>query len=119
MPNTLATAVWPMAADQIVVMNSPADVAPRMIGRGAPAAAAGTTPTSVRPSATAPMMKHGRPSAAGSAAGAAAATLATGGRTCTDSSGFTSSAAIGAPSKKRPDTRDGREPLHLVTSPAI
>ena len=79
MPNTLATAVWPSEAAQIVARNRPIEVAVRMIGSAAPTAAAGTTPTSARPSETEPAMKHGSPSAIGSptsgpdAAGAGAA----------------------------------------------
>ncbi len=66
MPNTLATALWPSEALQIVARNSPIAVAARMIGRAAPTAAAGTTPTSASPSETEPTIKHGRPSAIGS-----------------------------------------------------
>src|SRR3984957_14113280 len=81
MPNTLATAVWPSEALQIVARNRPIDVAVRMIGRAAPTAAAGTTPTRASPSETERAMRQGRPSAIGSptsgpeaaAAGAASA----------------------------------------------
>src|ERR1700728_2644698 len=79
MPNTLATAVWPSDALQIVAMNRPIEVAVRMIGSAAPTEAAGTTPTSARPRETEPATKHGSPSAVGSpvsgpgAAGAGAA----------------------------------------------
>src|SRR5260370_41378593 len=70
MPKTPATAVWPTSAAQIVARNKPADVAARMIGRAAPTAPAGTTPTSARPSTTDPTMKLGSPSKAGDPASA-------------------------------------------------
>ena len=38
MPKMLATALWPMAAAQIVATNNPIEVAARMIGREAPTA---------------------------------------------------------------------------------
>src|SRR5580693_7882574 len=83
MPNQLATALWPSDALQIVARNRPIDVAVRMIGRAAPTAAAGTTPTSASPSDTEPAMKQGRPSAIGSPTSgpeaAAAASAAAGG----------------------------------------
>src|SRR5215469_10148851 len=83
MPNTLATAVCPSDALQIVARNRPIDVAVRMIGRAAPIAAAGTTPTRARPSETEPAMKHGRPRAAGSpVSGPGVAAGAAGGSSC-------------------------------------
>jgi hypothetical protein len=66
MPNTLATAVCPSDALQIVARNRPMDVAVRMIGMAAPAAPAGTTPISCRPSDTEPTTKQGSPRAEGS-----------------------------------------------------
>src|ERR1700751_384652 len=66
MPKTLATAVWPSDALQIVARKRPTDVAVRMIGSAAPMAVAGTTPTSARPSDTEPTTKQGSPSAVGS-----------------------------------------------------
>src|SRR5450755_789242 len=71
MPKMLATALWPMAALQIVAMNNPIEVAARMIGREAPTAVAGTTPTRTRPRATDPTMNTGRPSMDGSPASGA------------------------------------------------
>ena len=63
-----------------MAMNRPIDVAVRMIGRAAPTAAAGTTPTSARPSETEPAMKQGSPSAMGSpTSGPEAAASAAGG----------------------------------------
>src|SRR5215469_17915012 len=82
MPNTLATAVCPSDAAQIVARNRPIDVAVRMIGRAAPIAAAGTTPTRARPSETEPAMKHGRPRAAGSPVSGPGVAGATGGSSC-------------------------------------
>ena len=80
MPNTLATALWPTAAAQIVARISPSEVDARMIGRDAPTATAGTTPTRTMPRASDPAMKTGSPSSAGlpvngagTAAGAGAA----------------------------------------------
>src|SRR6185437_16389090 len=66
MPKTLATAVWPRDALQIVARNRPMDVAVRMIGSAAPMALTGTTPISARPRDTDPAMKQGSPSADGS-----------------------------------------------------
>src|SRR4051794_41950625 len=66
MPKTLATAVWPRDALQIVARNRPMDVAVRMIGSAAPMALAGTTPISASPRDTDPAMKQGSPSADGS-----------------------------------------------------
>src|ERR1700693_6323871 len=71
MPKMLATALWPMAALQIVAMNNPIAVAARMMGKEAPTAVAGTTPTRTRPRATDPTMKVGRPSMDGSPASGA------------------------------------------------
>src|SRR5215469_7460159 len=83
MPNTLATALCPSDALQIVARNRPIDVAVRMIGSAAPIAAAGTTPTRASPSETEPAMKHGRPSAAGSpVSGPGVAAGAAGGSSC-------------------------------------
>src|SRR5581483_819552 len=65
MPNTLATALWPTAAAQIVASVSPTEVDARMIGRDAPTATAGTTPTRTMPKASDPTMKTGSPSSAG------------------------------------------------------
>ena len=66
MPNTLATALCPSEAAQIVVRKIPTAENPRMTGRAAPAAAAGTTPAWASPNETEPAMKQGRPSAVGS-----------------------------------------------------
>lgn len=46
---------------------------PRMTGRAAPAAAAGTTPACARPNEAEPAMKHGSPRAVGSPSGERAA----------------------------------------------
>src|SRR6266851_844335 len=119
MPKTPATAVWPTSAAQIVARNKPADVAARMIGRAAPTAPAGTTPTSARPSTTDPTMKLGSPSMAGSpacmptAAGSAAATseCAPG---WAESPAVASSAVMGCPSHREcspsPATGAGHDP---------
>src|SRR5437879_4855193 len=71
-----ATMVCPSAAAQIAETISPRPVAARMIGRALAPAAAGTYPTSARPSATEPTTKIGRPRMAGSpvAAGAGSET---------------------------------------------
>src|ERR1700733_1752110 len=65
MPNTLATAVWPTAAAQMVARNRPIEVAVRTIGIAAPSAVNGTTPTNARPSATEPAMKQEVPAPRG------------------------------------------------------
>src|SRR6266404_4192837 len=81
MPNTLATAVCPRDALQIVARNRPIDVAVRIIGSAAPMALTGTTPMSARPRDTEPTTKHGSPSADGSPSngGAEGAGVAAGG----------------------------------------
>src|SRR5215472_17861184 len=109
MPNTLATAVCPSDALQIVARNRPIDVAVRMIGSAAPTAVAGTTPTRASPSETEPAMKQGRPRAIGSTtsgpeAAASAGSGATGG-SCGEAWAGTrleadASALIGTPSRK-------------------
>src|SRR6185437_3281124 len=78
MPKTLATALWPSDAAQIVARNRPIDVAVRMIGSAAPTAAAGTTPTRASPSETEPAMKQGSPSAIGTPTGVAEAAASAG-----------------------------------------
>src|SRR6266851_3021659 len=119
MPKTPATAVWPTSAAQIVARNKPADVAARMIGRAAPTAPAGTTPTSARPSTTDPTMKLGSPSMAGSPAcmpTAAASAAAT--SECApgwaESPAVASSAVMGCPSHREcspsPATGAGHDP---------
>src|SRR5262249_25865870 len=102
-PNTLATALWPTAALQIVAANRPTGVAARIIASGAPTAAAGTIPTSVRPNATDPTTNVGSPSDIGSpAAGPETATSATSttstspGLSCADSSAEAPSAVMAA-----------------------
>src|SRR5580698_1826403 len=107
----VATALWPRAAAQIVARNRPAAVAARMMASGAPTAAAGTTPTRARPSATEPTMKLSSPRLDGSPAGAAAAGAGSGAGAATvaaASSGVASRAAIGGPFRRRPGT--AREP---------
>src|SRR6266700_6905308 len=68
MPNTDATALWPIDALQTAVTNWPTDVAARMMGSEAPTAVAGTMPASTRPSAIDPTMKLGSPTTVGSPA---------------------------------------------------
>ncbi len=66
MPNTVATTFRPIEAAQIVVRKIPTAENPRMTGKAAPTAAAGTTPAWARPNETEPAMKQGRPSTVGS-----------------------------------------------------
>src|SRR6185437_3702267 len=93
MPKTLATALWPSDAAQIVARNRPIDVAVRMIGSAAPTAVAGTTPTRASPSETEPAMKQGSPSAIGSPTSgpeaAASAGSGVAGRSCGEAWGGT------------------------------
>src|SRR6266536_2025067 len=108
MPKTLATALCPTAAAQIVATVRPSPVANAMIAIGAPTAPAGTYPTSASARATEPATNTGMPSAPGFPAKKAFSAGAAG-------AGAAAGAAAGAPGADRAP----RPRCSGVTLPAV